>query len=612
MRRQGREIGRFDEYTKIKSLTVEINNALRENEQPFLENPTNETLEELLQSMPLKEYERNKFARVILFTLIDQRISNLTSSDSVTESLRQKLHDTLIKDLDMDALPTSHKKVLQVINQFKGRLDPFIKSGKASQAKKLANLRQEKIRSYAKKIVSLGETQNLDDLNAYINFLKQVQTDRNLTLEKFNTFKSLLHSPSNLPLLRKQTSVITREIRSIKNMTAFMVADEWLNTGNKLSEEERKQIKIIYSLVNSQEEATEEALAEMQSSVQASYAVEIARKARQVSSIIKRIALNRGNVSKDFQDLSDAIARPFAKILNDPELNELQKAASITAKIGTKTLQAGGKIASAATHVGLVTTKNAIKKPVMTVMKLGASSANAFEIFKLYQLQAKERDPEKKADITKKIKEERLNLSYNSRKMLEALLLSAASYIAISSLIASSGTLAPAMLVGPNEALEALISAHGMEATHIVDSIKTSAELLAQLSQSIIESDVRGVERKILIKSIEETLAEIISLAPNIGTEEFFLEAFDDMVQEDKDIGFIGEVDLDEVDLDEDETETESLSLDDEDIATHESISLDDEDVSSKDISLDDEEATSEDISLDDEDSEEHTRKLKP
>ena len=95
--------------------------------------------------------------------------------------------------------------------------------------------------------------------------------------------------------------------------------------------------------------------------------------------------------------------------------------------------------------------------------------------------------------------------------MLEALLLSVATYVAISELIVSSGTLAPVALVGANETLTALVSAHTMEVLYMMDTIKTPADCMNLLLDKSTETDATEKERAHLKHAIKIITNDVFS-----------------------------------------------------------------------------------------------------
>ncbi len=522
----------LSEYAYLKDLAIAIHEDIQASSKPFEENPSLDTFKALLDNVSLEQHGNQDFARILFFSLLNRKVSDFPSDNPNAETLRTDLQEALMENLRGRTLPKSQQKIFNAIHSFQESLNPVLKAGKHSEAKKQADARQEKNKAFASQLLGLKENPNEKDLETYRAFLKEIHSSRRLTLDDLKQFKADLEDPSSLPFSEKKQSTLDTMKSTMKQSAAFMMTDEWQKKTPSLHTEEKNQIKVLNALLNSRLVLNDSILENAKQQIEASHRIEKARHNRQVGTIIDRIMLNGGKNPKDFEALAKAVAHPFKKILNNPNLSPQEKLVAVTQKAGSKTAELGRKASGVLGEATLSLTKDAIKKPFEATHKMGESAANAMEIFKLYGLHAIEKEPEAKEKLSEKIAKETDNLSYNSRKMLEALLLSAASYVAISELVASSGALAPAVLIDANESITALLSAHTMEVLYMMDTVKTPAEFMNLLMDTAAKSDDAGTEKEQLSQSIQSIIDEIILTPPHEDVSKIFITSMGEIEEE--------------------------------------------------------------------------------
>lgn len=523
----------LSKYSYIKDIAIAIHTDLELHSVKFYEKPTIENFETLLKTISLDKYADEKIARLLLYSLLDKKISDLPNDVDNIDEMRENLQNTLITNLHIQLLPKSYQNIYHAMNMLHESIGPIFNAGRDSQAKKNDDLKKERSEDFAKKIIGTPQGKNLEDINTYKEFLKKIYQGSELDQGDFNKLKDELHDTSKSPILQERNQVIMRDaIKNIKKTIAFVSSNKWFR--ENISKEERQQIPLLFKLVEKKDTLNQQEIDEIFQEINYIHTQELKRADRQVSAILKKIVITGGTDPEDFSRLTKAIIYPFEKIAKNSNLSSTDKTALIISKLCYKSMQMTAAGVGSAVESSFVSAKMMAIMPFEMLNKLGLSSINFLEVLKLYNQLALTSNPDDKAKVLEKIQQETKNLTYNSRKMLEALLISAALSITASALVTTLGTAAPVVLMGTNDSLAALISAHALEMLHLIDYIKYPVEFMNLLLDNVVESDADITERELLARYIRNIIEEIMNMPmEKIERKKSFIESFNDLEEDD-------------------------------------------------------------------------------
>lgn len=472
--------------------------------------PTHDELIEIITRVRSQNSHDLDLTNTILFFVLQHKIDDLSPTQQISKETHDLLMQTVISELHVRTLPPTYKSLIENLEKSE-RIMARIRVGNQSEAKQKSDQRRAERNQRLSTWVKRGDEDLYHDLDRYLEFIKAIAEGQPLTANNMDRFRRSLNDESNIPL-PEETSIGDRVRRSSRRAAASIISED-IDDLPKISKEQRAQIHILHDLIDDFS-IEKEGLQQVAQQITELQHKKIDRESRQISSVMSEYIQGNIDTKQTISSVYRAMKHPFSKVLDQERDRPLPVK---IAKLGAVAVRKGGKLTKKIVKfyvkgtVGLA--RDAVVQPSSFILKSSLSAVNAMEAVKASVAAQLEEDPVKKAELAAEARAKLSNLTYNSRKSVEAIIMSCATSLVIGATAASGGASLP-VTAGVSAAIS-----HAFFAADVMDNTKSGIEFVQALNDLVTNSN--NVEDP----DLRESLQQIRILLEKIAIEEEELTA---------------------------------------------------------------------------------------
>lgn len=494
----------------VLGLTYDILYDVERELEKYQQIPTKDELIAIVNNVRSQNSFDLDLTNSILYFVLQHKIDDISPTHQVSTETHDILMETIISELHFKSLPPTYKALIEGLEKSE-KIMARLRVGNESEAKRNSDTRRANRTARVNTWIKRGDEVLHHDLERYLEFIKVTAEGQPLTQSNLDRFRRSLSNESNIPLA-EESSMIKKVSRSSKRIAASMISDEF-DQLPKVSKEQREQIHLVHDLINNFNVQRDELLKTAQQITDLEHKKQD-RESRQISSVINEYIHGNIDTKQTISGVYQAIKHPFSKVL---EQDKDKPIPIKVAKLGAVAVRKGGKLTKKLAKfyvkgsVGLV--KDAVVHPSTLILKSSLSAINAMEAIKAGVAAQLENDPIKKEELMAEAHAKLSNLTYNSRKSLEAIILSSATALVVGATAVSCGASLPV-----TASVSAAIT-HAFYVADIMDNTKSGLDFVQSLNDLVTNST--NVEDP----NLRDSLKQIRILLEQIALEEDELTA---------------------------------------------------------------------------------------
>ncbi|MCH9689390.1 MAG: hypothetical protein K0U24_06655 [Gammaproteobacteria bacterium] len=422
--------------------------------------------------------EDKNLIQTILFFVIKDKLSALKVENPELATL---LHAELIDTIEPQKLIEPYSSMLHAITSFQNILAPVF-VGRHSEAKKRADEAKANRKKSVEQWVVSGQEKKNGDLKKYLAFVKSIHEGEGITEDSLQAFKSSLTSQQLPPFAFEQDSSFGALAESATHAMKYQAATVlWkdIEGDMKVSPEEREEIKQVFDLICA-DSPDDTALKTIEGVIKEQHRLQLAREVKEIPAVLKRLFSGEIQIDQAMTEIGSALNEPFK------DLNHLESVGLASKKL----LEGLSHLIIFVIKANLQLAANAIIKPLEAGKQFGKMCFDVADILYFFLKACHTRDPERQAAYQVTCTEKCANLTYNTRKFLEATLASLAVGFVILANVTTFGVVAPTFA-----GVHALTTAHTLSVISAADNVKTSEEYL-EVCVGAAESSAAAVGEK--------------------------------------------------------------------------------------------------------------------